>query len=179
MARYFKVIEIDRDSFIEAVGEDLDCAQLVTACDGIGYAAVDDTEEDELNIPLYCYEEEPPMSGNRCVCCGESIPEGIMVCSICSKFNENLVTPEFICEQLAERFDEPCNMSLFEEELHDTEEKTNGATSFAAKQRRRLLDALLPTQIQRKGGKYEWVTKLHYARPTGRVFPVEKTAYIC
>lgn len=29
MARYFKVTEIDRDSFIEAVGEDLDCAQLV------------------------------------------------------------------------------------------------------------------------------------------------------
>ena len=58
MARYFKVIEIDRDSFIEAVGEDLDCAQLLTACDGIDYAAVDDTEEDELNIPLYCFEEE-------------------------------------------------------------------------------------------------------------------------
>ena len=58
MARYFKVTEIDRDSFIEAVGEDLDCAQLVTACDGIGYAAVDDTEEDEIAIPLDVFEEE-------------------------------------------------------------------------------------------------------------------------
>lgn len=58
MARYFKVTEINRDSFIEAVGEDLDCAQLVTACDGIGYAAVDDTEEDEIAIPLDVFEEE-------------------------------------------------------------------------------------------------------------------------
>ena len=58
MARYFKVTEIDRDSFIEAVGEDLDCAQLVTACDGIGYAAGDDTEEDEIAIPLDVFEEE-------------------------------------------------------------------------------------------------------------------------
>lgn len=37
MARYFKVIEIDRDSFIEATGEDLDCRQLSAVCDGIGY----------------------------------------------------------------------------------------------------------------------------------------------
>lgn len=58
MARYFKVTEIDRDSFIEAVGEDLDCTQLVTACDGIGYTAVDDTEEDEIAIPLDVFEEE-------------------------------------------------------------------------------------------------------------------------
>jgi hypothetical protein len=48
MARYFKVTEIDRDSFIETVGEDLDC----------GYAAVDDTEEDEIAIPLDVFEEE-------------------------------------------------------------------------------------------------------------------------
>ena len=40
MARYFKVTEIDRDSFIKAVGEDLDCAQLVTACDGIDNTAI-------------------------------------------------------------------------------------------------------------------------------------------
>lgn len=43
MARYFKLVEIDRDSFIEATGEDLDCCQLSTVCDGIGYVAVDDT----------------------------------------------------------------------------------------------------------------------------------------
>lgn len=47
MARYFKVVEIDRDSFIKATGEDSDCYQLTTVCDGIGYVAIDDTEEDE------------------------------------------------------------------------------------------------------------------------------------
>ena len=30
MARYFKVVEIDRDSFIEATGEYLGCCQLST-----------------------------------------------------------------------------------------------------------------------------------------------------
>lgn len=38
MARYFKVVEIDRDSFIEAMGEDLDCDQLCGVCDGIAKA---------------------------------------------------------------------------------------------------------------------------------------------
>lgn len=68
MARYFKVVEIDRDSFIEATGidtdranefmEDLDCCQLSTVCDGIGYVAVDDTEEDEITVSLDIFEEE-------------------------------------------------------------------------------------------------------------------------
>ena len=58
MARYFKVVEIDRDSFIEATGEDLDCYQLLSiACDGIGYAAVDDTEKDEIMVSLNIFEE--------------------------------------------------------------------------------------------------------------------------
>lgn len=70
---------------------------------------------------------------NRCVICGEIIPEGTMVCYNCLKSNENLVTPEFICEQLAERFDEPCNMSPFEEELHDTEEKDEWCNKFCGK----------------------------------------------
>ena len=47
--------------------------------------------------------------------------------------SKNLVTPEFICEQLAERFDEPCNMSPFEEELHDTEEKDEWCNKFCGK----------------------------------------------
>ena len=58
MARYFKVVEIDRDSFIEATGEDLDCYQLSTVCDGIGYVAVDDTEEDEITVTLDIFEED-------------------------------------------------------------------------------------------------------------------------
>lgn len=56
MARYFKVIEIDSDSFIEATGEDLDCCQLVVpTSDGV-YVAVDD-EEDEMNVPMDTFEE--------------------------------------------------------------------------------------------------------------------------
>ena len=57
MARYFKVVEIDRDSFIKATGEDLDCLQLSAVCGGIGYVAVDDTEEDEITVPLDSFEE--------------------------------------------------------------------------------------------------------------------------
>lgn len=56
MARYFKIIEIDSDSFIEATGEDLDCCQLVVpTSDGV-YVAVDD-EEDDMNIPMDTFEE--------------------------------------------------------------------------------------------------------------------------
>jgi hypothetical protein len=47
--------------------------------------------------------------------------------------SENIVTPEFICDQLAERFDEPCNMSPFEEELHDTEEKCEWCKKYCGK----------------------------------------------
>lgn len=57
MARYFKMVEIDRDSFIEAIGEDLDCLQMADVCDGIGYVAVDDTE-DEISVPLELFEED-------------------------------------------------------------------------------------------------------------------------
>ena len=58
MARYFKVVEIDRDSFIEATGEDLDCCRLSAVCDGIGYVAVDDTEEDEITVSLDIFNDE-------------------------------------------------------------------------------------------------------------------------
>ena len=43
MARYFKLVEIDRDSFIEATGDDLDCLQVV---------------ETEMTIDLDVFEEE-------------------------------------------------------------------------------------------------------------------------
>ena len=56
MARYFKIIEIDSDSFIEATGEDLDCCQLVVPTNDGVYVAVDD-EEDEMNIPMDTFEE--------------------------------------------------------------------------------------------------------------------------
>lgn len=54
MARYFKVVEIDHDSFIGAMGEDLDCCQLGANIDGIYYVAVDDEQEDEININIDC-----------------------------------------------------------------------------------------------------------------------------
>lgn len=56
MARYFKIIEIDSDSFIEATGEDLDCCQLVVPTSNGVYVAVDD-EEDEMNVPMDTFEE--------------------------------------------------------------------------------------------------------------------------
>lgn len=58
MARYFKVTEIDRDSFIEITGEDLDCCQFATESDGIVYVAVDDYRESEMEIPMYLFDEE-------------------------------------------------------------------------------------------------------------------------
>ncbi len=57
MARYFKVVEIDCDSFIEATGYNLDCLQVVDVCEGIGYVAIDDTET-EMTIDLDVFEEE-------------------------------------------------------------------------------------------------------------------------
>ncbi len=47
---------------------------------------------------------------DRCVICGEVIPEGTMVCPVCAKEDNNPVTPDFICEQLAKLFDRPCNL---------------------------------------------------------------------
>lgn len=57
MARYFKIIEIDRDSFVEATGEDLESySQLIVPVDGLIYGAVDDNEEDEISIPIDFFE---------------------------------------------------------------------------------------------------------------------------
>lgn len=58
MARYFKVIEIDFDSFIGATGEDLDCCQLVVPTSEAVFVAVDEGDEDEIRIPLECFDEE-------------------------------------------------------------------------------------------------------------------------
>lgn len=55
MARYFKIIEIDSDSFIKATGEDLDCSQLVVPTDDAVYVAVDD-EEYEMSIDMDMFE---------------------------------------------------------------------------------------------------------------------------
>ena len=56
MVRYFKVIEIDPDSFISATGEDLDCCQLVVPTDEAVFVAVDEGDEDEICVPLECFD---------------------------------------------------------------------------------------------------------------------------
>lgn len=57
MARYFKMIEIDDDEFINATGEDLDCCQLIIPVNKTVFIAVDEYQEDEIEIPLDCLEE--------------------------------------------------------------------------------------------------------------------------
>lgn len=58
MARYFKVTEIDTDTFTNATGDVLDCSQLVCPANGYVYVAVDECKEYELTIPLDCFEEK-------------------------------------------------------------------------------------------------------------------------
>ena len=50
MARYFKITEIDCDSFFQCTGEELDCSQLVVPVIGYVFVAVDDTDEDVERI---------------------------------------------------------------------------------------------------------------------------------
>ncbi|MBS6272696.1 MAG: hypothetical protein KH543_14230 [Clostridiaceae bacterium] len=57
MVRYFKLIEIDRDNFVEATGEDLDFySQLIVPVDGLVYGAVNDDDEEELDVPLHAFD---------------------------------------------------------------------------------------------------------------------------
>lgn len=56
MAKYFKVVEIEADEFIGATGEDLRYCQLVVPTKEAVFVAVDEDCEDEIQIPLYCWE---------------------------------------------------------------------------------------------------------------------------
>ena len=58
MNRYFKVIEIDADEFINATGEDLNCCQLVVPTNEAVFVAVDEYEEYEISVPLDCFDEK-------------------------------------------------------------------------------------------------------------------------
>ncbi len=58
MSRYFKVVEINEDEFINATGECLDCCKLVIPKNEAVFVAVDEDDEDELEIPLDCFDEE-------------------------------------------------------------------------------------------------------------------------
>lgn len=57
MSRYFKIIEIDGDTFSKTIGEILDCSQVIASINGKVYVAVDDQEEYEMNVPLDSFDE--------------------------------------------------------------------------------------------------------------------------
>lgn len=57
MSRYFKIIEIDGDTFSETTGEILDCSQVIAPINGKVFVAVDDQEEYEMNVPLDSFDE--------------------------------------------------------------------------------------------------------------------------
>jgi hypothetical protein len=56
MARYFKIVEIDSDTFINATGEDLDCCQLTVPATDAVYVAVDD-EEYEISVSMDTFDD--------------------------------------------------------------------------------------------------------------------------
>lgn len=57
MARYFKIVEIDRDSFIDAAGEDLDYyAQIAIPTDNAVFAAIDESIDEGLSISMNCFD---------------------------------------------------------------------------------------------------------------------------
>lgn len=56
MIRYFKIIEIDAEEFINTTGEYLDCCQLsIPTSEGV-FVGVDEEQEDEISVPLDCFE---------------------------------------------------------------------------------------------------------------------------
>lgn len=57
MNLYFKIEEIDRDTFIKATGEDLTCLQKDVNCDEIAYIATVDTEMTYILIPIGFFKE--------------------------------------------------------------------------------------------------------------------------
>lgn len=58
MARYFRIMEIDEDTFMRTTGDFLDCNLVVAPVAGDVYVAVDDTEEDEIAVDLDMFGRE-------------------------------------------------------------------------------------------------------------------------
>jgi hypothetical protein len=54
MKRYFKIVEIDEDSFTDATGEEMydHCLSLTVPVDNSVFIAVDDDEECEIGAPV-------------------------------------------------------------------------------------------------------------------------------
>lgn len=58
MSRYFKIIEIEADEFIDATDEDLTCCQLIVPTNEGVFVAVDEDDEYEISVPLDCFDEK-------------------------------------------------------------------------------------------------------------------------
>ena len=56
MAKYFKVVEIDEEEFINATGEELNCLQSIVPVGNVVFVAIDEEQDDEMEIPLDCFE---------------------------------------------------------------------------------------------------------------------------
>lgn len=52
MGRYFKITEIDADTFTAETGDYLDCCQVVANVGGCVYVAIDADEEDSISVDL-------------------------------------------------------------------------------------------------------------------------------
>ena len=52
MAKYFRVVEIDEDTFVKCTGEELDCCQVSVPVGKSVFVAVDEDEEDEITVTL-------------------------------------------------------------------------------------------------------------------------------
>ncbi len=63
MARYFKITEIDEDTFARETGDFLDCDSVVDPVDGHVYVAVDDNTEDEFSVYLDAFDTEELAGG--------------------------------------------------------------------------------------------------------------------
>lgn len=58
MPRYFKITEIDEETYESITGESLDCSQMSIPVDGDVYVAVDEEAESEISVDLDSFEQE-------------------------------------------------------------------------------------------------------------------------
>lgn len=59
MAKYFRVTEIDAATFERMTGDELDCLQVaMPANDGNVYVAVDDNEQDYIDVGLDMFDAD-------------------------------------------------------------------------------------------------------------------------
>lgn len=66
--RYFKMIEIDRNTFIEAVGQNLGFySQLIQKNEDGAYIAVNVRYMEEISVPLDIFDSEVNDTGEECI----------------------------------------------------------------------------------------------------------------